>query len=261
MVFNMEGVELHHIVEGEGEVLVFIHGLSDNLLYWEPLSTNLKKDFQVVRLDLRGHGQSPLGDEEISIATYADDLKNILDDLGIQKSNLVGFSLGGAVALDFAIKYPDHVSSLVLMSTFFKCDDEVINTLSQFKDFLDRGFEEFFDFMLPRVLCPDVIENNKVELDFLKQESSKTANLEAYKKAVDACANFNVESQLSKIRVPTLIFAGKYDRIFPLRIQENLSEKIEGSRLIILDNLRHNLLVGEKNIEILNILNDFYKKR
>lgn len=257
--FLNEIMKLNYVVEGNGETLVFIHGLSDNLLYWEVLTTTLKKDFRVVRFDLRGHGQSPLGDEEISIDTYADDLKNILDDLGIQKANLVGFSLGGAVALDFAIKYPDYVSSLVLMSTFFRYDD-VMDTLDQFKNYLVKGFDEFFDFMLPRVLCPDVIEANKEELEFLKKESSKTANIDAYTKAVDACSSFNVESQLSKITVPTLILAGKYDRIFPLSIQENLSQKISGSRLIVLDNLRHNLLVGKNNIKIISMLNDFIKK-
>jgi len=65
---------------------------------------------------------------------------------------------------------------------------------------------------------------------------------------------------LSKITVPTLILAGKYDRIFPLIIQENLSQKIDGSRLIVLDNLRHNLLVGKNNIEIISMINDFIKK-
>lgn len=145
------------------------------------------------------------------------------------------------------------------MSTFFRYDD-VMDTLCQFKNYLEMGFDEFFDFMLPRVLCPDVIENNKEELEFLKHEASKTANIDAYKKAVDACSSFNVESQLSKITVPTLILAGKYDSIFPLSIQKNLSQKIDCSRLIVLDNLRHNLLVGKNNIEIISMINDFIKK-
>jgi len=253
-------MKLNYVDEGNGETLVLIHGLSDNLLYWEVLASALKKNFRVIRFDLRGHGQSSLGSDEISIGTYSDDLKNILDDLAIQKANLIGFSLGGAIALDFTIRFPDYVSSIVLMSTFFKCDDDVMNTLSQFKNYLDMGFDEFFDFMLPRVLCPDVIENNKEELEFLKRESSKIANINAYKKAVDSCLSFNVESQLSKITVRTLILAGKYDRIFPLIIQENLSQKIDGSRLIVLDNLRHNLLVGKNNIEIISMINDFIKK-
>lgn len=60
------------------------------------------------------------GDEEITISTYTNDLNNILIDLCIGKVNLVGFSMGGAIALDFAIKYPSKVSSIVLMSGFFK---------------------------------------------------------------------------------------------------------------------------------------------
>ena len=124
--FLNEIMKLNYVVEGDGENLVFIHGLSDNLLYWESIASTLKKDFCVVRLDLRGHGQSPLGDGEISIDTYVDDLKDILDELNIKKANLIGFSLGGAVALEFAVKYPDFVSSMVLMPTFSKCDNHVI---------------------------------------------------------------------------------------------------------------------------------------
>ena len=79
--------------------------------------------------------------------------------------------------------------------------------------------------------------------------------------ATEACFNFDVENQLSQINVPTLIMAGKYDEIFPKSIQEILSEKIEHSRLIIFDNSKHNLLVGKNNVEIVEILKNFYKKR
>ena len=254
-------MELNYAVEGDGEALVFIHGLSDNLLYWEALAAALRREFKVVRFDLRGHGKSPLGEDEISIGTYANDLKSLLDELDITKANLIGFSLGGAVAMDFALKFPNRVSSLVLMSTFYKCDDDLAGVFNQFIDALDSSFEDFFDFMLPKVLCPDVIENNREELEFLKQESSKTANIDAYKIATKACFKYDVENQLSQIKVTTLILAGKYDEIFPKSIQESLSEKIENSKLIVFDNLKHNLLVGKNNVEIVEILKEFYKKR
>lgn len=114
---------MNYKLEGNGETLVFIHGLSDNLLYWEYLASNLKNDYQILRVDLRGHGNSGLGNDEISIDTYVDDLFVLLDELNLEKINLVGFSLGGAVALAFTIKYPSIVSSLVLMSSFCKTDD------------------------------------------------------------------------------------------------------------------------------------------
>ncbi|MBE6496422.1 MAG: alpha/beta hydrolase [Methanobrevibacter thaueri] len=253
-------MKLNYVDEGNGETLVLIHGLSDNLLYWEVLATALKKDFRVVRFDLRGHGQSPLGEDEITMGTYVNDLKNILDELNIKKASLIGFSLGGAVALDFAVKYPDYVSSMVLMSTFSKCDDHVVDMFNQFNHALEGGFETFYDFMVPKVLCPDVIESNREELEFLKQIASKTANVDAFKKAVDACMDFNVDDELSQIDVPVLVLCGKYDEIFPMYIHKNISCKINNSKLIVLDNSRHNLLVGENNIKVIDALNDFLKK-
>lgn len=250
---------MNYKLEGSGKKLVFIHGLSDNLLYWEFLASNLQDSYQVLRFDLRGHGESELGNEEITIDTYVDDLNNLLDELNISKANLIGFSLGGAVALDFAIKYPQKVDSLVLMSTFYKVDDELRTTLNQFKNSLNSGFEEFYDIILPRVLCPDVIDENKKDLELLKEMASQNANVEAYIKAVDVCLNFNGEGYLSKINIPTLILAGKYDDISTLDMQKELNSEIGNSKLIVFDDVKHNLLIGENNAKILKILKDFFK--
>lgn len=245
---------MNYKIEGNGDVLLFIHGLSDNLLYWEVLSAHLKKDYTVIRVDLRGHGESELGSEEISINSYVDDLKCLLDELNLKKINLIGFSLGGAVALDFAIKHPQFVDSLILMSTFFKVDEHSAMMFNEFKKALNGGFDEFFDFMLPLVLCPDVIGNHKEELEMLKQISSQSANVEAYIAAVDACLHFDVESGLADIDVPTLILSGQYDEIFPVDMQKELQNKIKNSKLIVFENTKHNLLVGKNNEKLINII-------
>ncbi len=245
---------MNYKIEGNGDVLLFIHGLSDNLLYWEVLSTHLKRDFQVIRVDLRGHGESELGSEEISINSYVEDLKSLLDELNIKNINLIGFSLGGAVALEFTIRYPQFVDSLILMSTFFKVDEHLTSVFNEFKRVLNAGFDEFFDFMLPLVLCPNVIEKHTEELKILKQINSQSANPEAYIKAVDACLNFDVENDLVNINVPTLILAGQCDEIFPVDMQKKLQSKIKNSKLIIFENTKHNLLVGKNNEKMINLI-------
>ena len=252
---------MNYKIEGNGEPLLFIHGLSDSLLYWEFLANNLKDNYQIIRVDLRGHGESELGSDEISIDLYVDDLIGLLNELNVDKINLIGFSLGGAVALDFAVRYPEMVYSLVLMSSFAKTDDYLTQIFNQFKSKLNNGFKDFYDFMVPRVLCPDVIEANREELELLREISSQNANVEAFIKAADAGLAFDVEDRLSQITVPTLILAGKYDDITLIDIQKSMQEKIKGSEMIIFDNARHNLLVGKNNVEILNILKNFYKKR
>ncbi|MBR4448203.1 alpha/beta fold hydrolase [Methanobrevibacter sp.] len=249
---------MNYGLDGNGKTLIFIHGLSDSLLYWEFFVNNLKHDYQVLRVDLRGHGESELGNEEITIDTYVNDLNNLLEELDISEVNLIGFSLGGAVALDFAIKYSQKVDSIVLMSSFYKVDEALRSTLNQFKNSLNLGFEEFYDNILPMVLCPEVIDDNKKELELLKDMASQNANIEAYIKAVDVCLNFNVEKHVSQINVPTLILAGKYDEISTLDMQKELQKRIGNSKLIVFDNTKHNLLVGKNNEKILAILKEFF---
>lgn len=250
---------MNYKLEGKGKTLVFIHGLSDSLIYWEFLASNLRQDHQVLRFDLRGHGDSELGNDEITIDTYVNDLYELLTELGIGNVNLIGFSLGGAIALEFAVRYPQMVSSMVLMSTFHRADGHVVEVLNNFKKALNDGFEEFYDLILPMVLCPDVIEDNREDLEFLKQIASQNANTEAYIKAVDVCRDFNVEGDLSKIDIPTLILAGKYDDISTLELQKEMQGKIKDSKLMVFDNTKHNLLVGKNNEEILEILKKEYE--
>lgn len=248
---------MNYKLEGSGKTLVFIHGLSDSLLYWEFLASNLKDNYQVLRVDLQGHGESKLENEEITLNTYVNDLNNLLERLNISKVNLIGFSLGSAVALSFAAKYPQKVDCLVLMSAFYKADSTLTDTLNQFKNALEIGFEEFYDVILPMVLCEEVIDANKEELELLKGMASQTANTEAYIKAVDVCLNLNAENDLPKIDVPTLILASSHDEISRLEMQKELSSKIKNSKLIVFDNVKHNLLVGKTNENVLNILKEF----
>ena len=142
--------------------------------------------------------------------------------LNIEKANLIGFSLGGAIALNFAIRCPEYVSSLVLISSFAKTDIHLRDVFINFKNALDTGFEEFYDYILPMVLCPDVIKENWEELELLKQLASQSANTQAYIKAIDAVLTFDVEEELSLIDVPSLIMAGKYDEITPAVIQKDM---------------------------------------
>lgn len=251
---------MNYDVDGRGDTLVFIHGLSDSLLYWEFLATHLKSDYQVVRYDLRGHGSSPLGDEEISIDVYVNDLVGLLDELKIDKVNLAGFSLGGMIALKFAIEYPQRVSSLVLMSSPFKTDAHLKNIFDQFICSLKNSFEEFFDVILPMILCPEVIEANREELDMLKKIAAPDANTQAYIKDAEACLDFDVENELSEIKVPVLILAGKYDDITLLSSQHEMHEKIENSKLVVFGDVKHNLLIGENNKKVLDVIKEFLKK-
>jgi pimeloyl-ACP methyl ester carboxylesterase len=105
------GARIYYEVEGRGAPLVLIHGWSLNLRMWDPQVRDLASAFQVIRLDLRGFGRSS-GAED---GTWdPEDLRAVLDELGVKRCHLLGMSRGARTALTFAVAFPDRVSSLIL---------------------------------------------------------------------------------------------------------------------------------------------------
>ena len=113
---NVNGTRLNYVIAGEGDPVVFIHGLTLDLRMWEEQISFFSDHFQVITYDLRGY---VLSDEpEVGGAySYADELAALLRHLGIAKAAIIGLSLGGWIAQEFAISYPEMVSSLVLVDS------------------------------------------------------------------------------------------------------------------------------------------------
>jgi pimeloyl-ACP methyl ester carboxylesterase len=116
--FDSAGVKIHYTVEGKGEPVILIHGLySSGRMNWEvPGATaELAKHFQVIALDNRGHGQSgkPEAEGEYGVK-MVEDVIRLMDHLHIAKAHVVGYSLGGMIAMKLVALHPDRVSSVVL---------------------------------------------------------------------------------------------------------------------------------------------------
>lgn len=249
--------KINYKTDGNGKDIVLIHGLSDNLEYWEPLVQFLKDKYEIIRYDLRGHGKTPLEDEDITIDLYVDDLEKLLDELKIEECVLVGFSLGGLIAQEYAAKFPEKVSSIILMSTFQKCTPHTENILKKLKNDVLSSFTEFFDHILPIVLCPKVIQENVEEINTIREFAKENANTEAISKAIDAILTFD---NTLTVNCPTLIMYGKYDDMIPFSSQETMQENIENSELIVLDNVKHNLLVGKNVVSVGVMIDEFITK-
>src|SRR5262245_46357521 len=116
--FMSNGVKIVYATRGKGEPVVLIHGwLASAGLNWElpGISTTLAKDFQVIEMDVRGHGLSDKPKkEELYGDELVEDVARLLDHLKIKKAQIVGYSMGGIIAGKFVVKYPDRVRSLTL---------------------------------------------------------------------------------------------------------------------------------------------------
>lgn len=110
----MTEIQLHYIEQGQGKPLIMLHGNGESCDYFEHQIPCFSKEYRVIALDTRGHGHSPRGEKPFTIKQFAEDLHDFMDEKGIEKAILLGFSDGGNIALTFALKYPERVEKMIV---------------------------------------------------------------------------------------------------------------------------------------------------
>jgi pimeloyl-ACP methyl ester carboxylesterase len=116
----VNGINLYYEIHGTGKPLLLLHGGFGSFEMFAALSPTLAEKYQVIGVDLYGHGRTALTDRPLDFASMADDIVGLIEHLGLEKADLLGFSLGGAVALQTALRHPERVNKLVVISTPFK---------------------------------------------------------------------------------------------------------------------------------------------
>lgn len=110
----MSDISLHYTEQGQGFPLILLHGNGENHTIFEHQIAHFSKNYRVIAIDTRGHGQSPRGDKSFTIKQFAEDLHDFIDKKGIAKAIFLGFSDGGNIALTFALKHSERVEKLIL---------------------------------------------------------------------------------------------------------------------------------------------------
>jgi len=208
----INGIDLYYNLYGSGPPIVFIHGLGMDHSMWDLQVPEFSKNYQLIVYDLRGHGQSQSPDHPYSIELFADDLDLFLHYLGLKKAILLGLSLGGRIALRFALKYPKEVQALILADAQSETPPESagrFRLLAEIarKEGMVRAGEIFFSFPLFQGLAkrrPERFEREKSR--FLRTSPIGLAN------TCLAIAEMKpMNDQLSDIQAPTLALAGEED--------------------------------------------------
>ena len=107
-------ISLHFVEQGGGKPLILLHGNGEDGSYFKHQINCFSADYRVIAIDTRGHGQSPRGEKPFTIVQFAEDLHDFMDEKGIAKAILLGFSDGGNIALAFALKYPERVERMIV---------------------------------------------------------------------------------------------------------------------------------------------------
>ena len=213
----------HYFIEkGQGEPLILLHGNGESCEYFRGQMDAFARRYHVYAVDTRGHGKTPRGERPFTIRQFADDLRCFMDEHGIEKAHLLGFSDGGNIAMIFAMRYPERVDRLIL-------NGANLDT---------RGVKR-------AVQIPVEIGYRMAKLFSGRSESAR-ANAEMLGLMVND-PNVRPE-ELEAIRAKTLVIAGTKDLIKPSQTRQ-IAEHIPDSRLVFVEG---NHFIAGKNPEEFN---------
>lgn len=219
--------------------LVLLHALATCRDLWLPQMPAWATQFRVIRIDLPGHGESPLMEGAATLAGFADEVARVLDDLDIRRAALVGLSLGGMVAQAFALKFPERCSALVLAHTSARTDAPVRELWSGRLEQLGKeGLPAQADAILGRWFPPAFAEASPMTLQWISSQIRATSP-EGYAAAIRAIQQLDHLDMLKNITVPTLVIAGEADMAAPPAAGALMAGQIGNARLVVLPGVAH----------------------
>lgn len=249
----------------DAQTILFIHGFPLNKSMWEHQIESLKENYRVIAYDIRGHGSSDAGKENYSIDLFVADLLRFMDTLHITKPILCGLSMGGYIALNAAIKYPEHFAGLVLSDTQCLADssDAKRKRMNTIENIQEHGVEIYAEVSIKNLFSSESFTKNKKEISQVRDmivgttAQSLSYTLFALSERKGTC------SKLQDIEIPVLIMVGKEDKITPPVASQLMHEKIQGSQIKVIDHAGHLANLEnpvEFNYQLKNFLQQFDEK-
>jgi 3-oxoadipate enol-lactonase len=200
-----------------------------------------KKNLRVITYDLRGHGQSEVGDGQYTIELLVDDLIALLDHLKITKTILCGFSMGGYIALRAIERNPDRFNALVLCDTMSAADsnEAKIRRANSIKLVKKEGVGRFAEGFMKAVFAPQTFGTKPEIIDEIRRIILSNSPLAICGALLAMAGRTDTTETLAKISVPTLILVGEHDAVTPPTAAKTMNDRISNSKLHLINNAGH----------------------
>lgn len=249
MIQNVElsnGISLEYLDRGEGEVLLLLHGLGSTKADWNLQVEEFSREFRIVAPDLRGHGNSSKPEERSAygIEKCAEDMHLLLKELGINKCTVVGFSMGGAIAFEMAVNFPEQVSKMVIVNTAPDFNDlgemgeEMVRERT--KSLKTSGMEP-----LARQISEGMFPGeDQKELRNTFFERARKNPVDVYYNSFTTLMEWGIGEKIKKIDIPVLVIASDLDYT-PISLKESYVEKMPAAELVVIDNSRHGVTMDQ----------------
>ena len=258
-------VNIDYAVHGRGEPLVLIQGLGGPRSGWIFQTRAFGKYYRVITFDNRGVGKSDKPGGSYTVRTMADDTIALLDYLGVDKAHVLGISLGGMIAQEIAINYPERVRKLILACTAAETgatDESVIKAMglgdgSSGADITDLRSADMLKVMSAVISLSYNRKLFKVLLLPLAKIYLRFGEVKAISGQLEAAAAYSTLDRLQQIKAPTLVIVGTGDKLMPVHSSEVLADRIPDAELVKVEGGSHAFFMemrGRFNKEVLDFL-------
>ena len=283
-------INLYYEVHGKGEPLVLIMGFGQRGALGFEMQDKLAREYRVIVIDNRGTGLSDKPEMPYTTKMMAADVAGLLDVLGIDATNVFGYSMGGAIAQEFALNYPRRLTNLILGAASCAGSRAVPPTTEALKFLLSPGRTELRHIFIhplyllalklilsagrtelsvedrARATIPwlwnnEFVQNNLAVIErFIATYCEYPTPLQAYISHQNALITHNTYDRLPDIKAPTLVIAGTGDRIVPCENSKLLASRIPNAELVMIENATHGVFIGDPTDKVSKIILDFLRR-
>jgi len=256
----MVAVDVAYSVEGSGPPLYMVHGIGSRRATWDALVEDLKSDFTCVSYDLRGHGESPVGELPYDLDCLIEDLEALRAKLGHDKIHVIGHSLGGMIGPGYALAHPERTLTVGLLSTAAgRTEDDSAKVMGVVRAMEEKGIEPVFDTLLDRWFTDDFIAA-RPDVITRRKEQVMTTPAEVFLSVFHVYAETEMAPWLHKVTHPCLVLTGELDGGCNPRLNRFIADELPDSELVILDGIKHAILL-EAPERVIPPVRDFLARR
>ena len=255
------GTKIFWTEQGAGEPLLLIMGLGGSHKEWRRIAPLLAEKYRVIMFDNRGVGETVFTDEPFTIPLMASDAKAVLDAANVESAHLLGMSMGGMIAQEFALEFPEMTRSLILTVTFCGSLEAVHPKPEVLFALQGRGIatlEDAFWAMAPYIYDAGT-PREKLAEDLAAREGKFTAPTNFMRQLQAILTWQGTHPRLLNINAPTLVIGGVNDQLIPCANSKIIADQISNSKLIELENSSHIFMTDQTEKSVAAIL-DFLEK-
>ena len=256
-IAKVNGININYQIHGQGYPLIMITGFTGNIKNWMFQIPAFRKKFQVIVFDNRGSGNTDKPEGPYSAKMMAEDTVALMDHLGIKKAHMLGFSMGGAIAQEIALNFPDRINKLVLVGAWSKNNDAETGLTPELKQTMQLSAQRIPDATMSLAINKTLFRLIFLPIMRMANRRMGTAGYPGTLGQRDACLAFNTSGRLNLIKAPTLVMAGTKDRCIKAASSALLAKQIPNVKLMLIENASHTVFLECRhrfNNEVLSFL-------